>query len=81
MKGTMRAIVQDVYGLPDVLALGEFDQPVVNDDDVLVRVHASSVNALEWHLLTGVPYLVRPQAGLWTPKGSAQRGSWLEANK
>ncbi|MCZ6662647.1 MAG: NAD(P)-dependent alcohol dehydrogenase [Actinobacteria bacterium] len=64
----MRAIVQLAYGSPDVLQLREVDKPVVNDDDVLVRVRASSVNALEWHLLTGLPYLVRPQAGLRKPK-------------
>ena len=64
----MRAIVQLAYGSPDVLQLQEVDKPVVNDDDVLVRVRASSVNALEWHLLTGLPYLVRLQAGLRKPK-------------
>ncbi len=55
----MKAIVQDEYGAPDVLELQEVDKPVVNDDDVLVRVHAASVNPADWHLLTGTPYLVR----------------------
>ena len=64
----MKAIVQESYGSPDVLEVREVDKPVVNDDDVLVRVHAASVNALDWHLLTGLPYLVRPSAGLRTPK-------------
>ncbi|MFQ5967662.1 MAG: NAD(P)-dependent alcohol dehydrogenase [Acidimicrobiia bacterium] len=64
----MRAIVQDRYGLPDVLELREVDIPVVGDDYVLVRVHASSVNALDWHLVTGLPYLARLEAGLRKPK-------------
>ena len=64
----MKAIVQPEYGSPDVLQLQQVEKPVVDDDDVLVRVRASSVNALEWHMLTGLPYLVRPQAGLRKPK-------------
>ena len=64
----MKAIVQDKYGLPGVLELREVDRPIVGDDDVLVRVHATSVNALEWHLMTGTPYLVRPTAGMLRPK-------------
>ena len=65
---TMKAIVQHKYGAPDVLALGEVDKPAVGDDEVLVEVHASSVNPADWHMSTGTPYLVRPQAGLRTPK-------------
>ena len=44
--------------------------PVVNDDDVLVRVKAASVNPLDYHFMRGTPYLVRPQAGLLRPKAS-----------
>jgi len=65
---TMRAIVQHEYGAPDVLSLGKVAKPAVGDDEVLVEVHASSVNPADWHLSTGTPYLVRPQAGLRTPK-------------
>jgi NADPH:quinone reductase-like Zn-dependent oxidoreductase len=68
MKETMKAIVQSTYGLPDVLEMHEVPIPVIDDDQVLIRVHASSVNALEWHLMTGTPYLVRPQAGFTKPK-------------
>jgi len=64
----MKALVYDKYGLPDVLELREIDKPVVTDDDVLVRVHASSVNPLDWHTLTGTPYIARMQAGLLKPK-------------
>lgn len=68
MLDTMHAIVQDRYGLPDVLSLQQVPKPDVGDDTVLVRVHASSVNAAEWHMMTGAPYLVRTQAGLRKPK-------------
>jgi NADPH:quinone reductase and related Zn-dependent oxidoreductases len=64
----MKALVYDKYGLPDVLELREIDKPVVTDDDVLVRVHASSVNPLDWHTLTGTPYIARMEAGLLKPK-------------
>ena len=65
---TMKAIVQHEYGAPDVLALGEVDRPAIGDDEVLVEVRASSVNPADWHMSTGTPYLVRPQAGLRSPK-------------
>ncbi len=55
----MKAIVQDTYGSPDVLELRDIDKPVVGDDDVLVRVHAAGVDPGVWHLMTGLPYLVR----------------------
>jgi NADPH:quinone reductase-like Zn-dependent oxidoreductase len=64
----MRAIVRDEYGSGEVLALGEADTPALTDDAVLVRVHAASVNPFDWHMLTGTPYLLRPQAGLRKPK-------------
>jgi len=55
----MKAIVQDTYGSPDVLQLREIDKPVVGDDEVLVRVHAAGVDQGVWHLMAGLPYLVR----------------------
>lgn len=64
----MKAIVYEKYGSPDVLRLSEIDRPAVTDDGVLVRVHAASVNPVDWHSMTGTPYLVRMQAGLRTPK-------------
>jgi NADPH:quinone reductase-like Zn-dependent oxidoreductase len=45
----MKAIVNERYGSPDVLELREVDKPVVGDDQVLVRVHATSVNPVDWH--------------------------------
>ncbi|MDJ0706027.1 MAG: hypothetical protein QNJ46_22380 [Leptolyngbyaceae cyanobacterium MO_188.B28] len=48
---TMRAIVQSEYGSPDVLSLEKVDKPVLQDNRVLVKVHAASVNAGDWHLM------------------------------
>jgi NADPH:quinone reductase-like Zn-dependent oxidoreductase len=68
----MKAIVQDRYGSPDVLELREVDQPVAADNEVLVRIHAAAVNAHDWHVMRGDPYLARimlPAAfGLRGPK-------------
>ena len=55
----MKAIVQDRYGSPDVLTLREIDEPVAADNEVLVRVHAAAVNARDWHVMRGDPYLMR----------------------
>ncbi len=64
----MKAIVYRKYGSPDILELQDIGKPVVKDDEVLVRVHAASVNPLDWHLLRGLPYIVRPTAGWRKPK-------------
>jgi NADPH:quinone reductase-like Zn-dependent oxidoreductase len=63
-----RAIVRTRYGSPDVLQLKDVDEPVVKDDQVLVRVHAAAVNIGDWHLLRGVPYVIRLVAGLRGPR-------------
>ncbi|MFE9635439.1 NAD(P)-dependent alcohol dehydrogenase [Streptomyces sp. NPDC006463] len=64
----MKAIVQDRYGSPDVLELREVDKPVAAGHEVLVRVHAAAVNARDWHLMRGDPYLARLVLGLRAPK-------------
>jgi NADPH:quinone reductase-like Zn-dependent oxidoreductase len=64
----MKAIVQTRYGSPEVLQLKDVDKPVVKDDEVLVRVHAAAVNIGDWHLMRGVPYVMRLVAGLWGPR-------------
>jgi NADPH:quinone reductase-like Zn-dependent oxidoreductase len=64
----MKAITQDRYGSPDVLELKSIDKPLVGDDDLLVRVHAAAVDAGVWHLMRGVPYIVRMAFGLRKPK-------------
>ncbi len=65
---TMKAIVYREYGSPDVLGLQEVAKPVPKDDEVLVRVHTASLNPLDWHLLRGLPYIVRPTSGWLKPK-------------
>ena len=64
----MKAIVRDRYGSPDVLQLGEVDKPALTDEGVLVRVRATSINAYDWHMLRGKPYLARLEEGLRRPK-------------
>jgi len=58
-RNTMKAIVQEVYGSADVLELKDIDTPTAGDGDVLLRVHAAGVDQGVWHLMTGLPYLMR----------------------
>jgi NADPH:quinone reductase-like Zn-dependent oxidoreductase len=55
----MRTVVRREYGTPEVIAIEERDQPELPEDRVFVRVHATSVNAYDWHQLTGLPLLMR----------------------
>jgi NADPH:quinone reductase-like Zn-dependent oxidoreductase len=64
----MKAIVQERYGPPDVLELREVDAPAAGDNEVLVRVQAAAVNALDWHYMRGDPFVARPSMGLRRPK-------------
>jgi len=64
----MKAIVYHKYGSPDVLKLTEIDTPAPQDDEVLIRVQAASVNAYDWHMLKADPFLIRLMAGLFRPK-------------
>jgi NADPH:quinone reductase-like Zn-dependent oxidoreductase len=64
----VKAIVQDTYGSADVLALRDVDEPVVGEQDVLVRVHAAGCGPDVWHVMTGRPYMARLVLGLRRPK-------------
>ena len=65
----MQSIVYPRYGSPDMLQLTEVEKPVPNDGEVLVRVQAASVNAVDWHLMRGKPLLARMGGrGLRRPK-------------
>ena len=55
----MKAIVQVGFGSPDVLALRDVDRPSIDGRGILVKVHAAAVNALDWHVTRGMPYVVR----------------------
>jgi len=65
-RSTMKAIVHVRYGRPDRLEFREVDKPVLDDDQVLLRVHAASVNPVEWYGVTG-PYFARFGNGLRRP--------------
>ena len=70
-EATMKAIVQDAYGTEDVLEYRDIDKPLPKDDEVLVRVRAAGLDRGVWHVMTGLPYLVRvvvPTMGLGRPK-------------
>lgn len=69
----MRAIVYRCYGPPEVLQMEQVAKPVPHDDQVLVRVHASSVNPADWYRMTGRPYVMRLPDGLGSP-GEARPG-------
>jgi NADPH:quinone reductase-like Zn-dependent oxidoreductase len=67
----MKAIVHRCYGSPDVLEFEDIEKPAVADNEVLVRVHAASVNPLDWHFMRGSPYLIRLGSGLGTPSDAS----------
>jgi NADPH:quinone reductase-like Zn-dependent oxidoreductase len=72
-RQTMTAIVQDEYGPApeDVLRLDEIDRPTIRENEILVRVHAASVDRGTWHLMAGLPYPIRLAGfGLRRPKYS-----------
>ena len=64
----MKAIVVTRYGSPEMLRLQEVPKPTPKDDEMLVRVHAASINAWDWDLLRGRPYLTRLGGGFRAPK-------------
>jgi NADPH:quinone reductase-like Zn-dependent oxidoreductase len=63
----MKGIERGCYGSPGVLKYTDVPKPTPADDDVLVRVHAASVNPLDWHYAEGTPYLVRIDGGFGKP--------------
>jgi NADPH:quinone reductase-like Zn-dependent oxidoreductase len=65
----MKAVVYTQYGSPDVLQFKEIEKPTPDDDQVLVKVHATSINATDWHSLTADIFLIRLMGGgLLKPK-------------
>lgn len=81
-QGRMKAIVRDRYGSTDVLELEEIDKPVPGDDEVLVRVHAASLNMADLDYMRGMPRSARLATGLRRPKNRAlglDVAGWVEA--
>ncbi len=64
----MKAVILNKYGSPDNLELIELEKPVPRDKEVLVKVHASSVNSWDWDILKGIPFVNRLTFGLRNPK-------------
>lgn len=64
----MKAIVYRCYGTSEVLDFEDIVKPSVSADEVLVKVHAASVNPLDWHYMRGTPYIMRLESGIGTPK-------------
>ncbi len=63
----MQAVVYRKYGPPDVLEFTEVERPVPKDDEVLVEVRAAALNAFDWHLMRGRPFVARLSGGLFKP--------------
>jgi NADPH:quinone reductase-like Zn-dependent oxidoreductase len=63
----MKAAVQRCYGSPDVVHVENIARPIPAEHELLIRVHESSVNPLDWHFMRGEPYLMRSQSGWGTP--------------
>ena len=64
----MKAFIFEKYGPPENLRVAEVDKPVPNEDEVLVKVLAASVNAADWHIMRGQPLFSRATLGLLRPK-------------
>jgi NADPH:quinone reductase-like Zn-dependent oxidoreductase len=64
----MKAAVYTKYGAPDVVEIKDIEKPSPKDDEVLIRIRATSVNPLDWHFMRGKPYVVRAMSGLTKPK-------------
>jgi NADPH:quinone reductase-like Zn-dependent oxidoreductase len=66
----MKAIVYRKYGSPDVLEYRDADKPVPKDDEVLIKIEAAALNAYDWHLMRGKPFVARMSGGLSKPKNT-----------
>jgi NADPH:quinone reductase-like Zn-dependent oxidoreductase len=64
----MKAAIYTKYGPPDFVQIRDIKKPVPLDNEVLIRIRATSVNPLDWHFMRGEPYIVRAMSGLRKPK-------------
>ncbi|MFW2366167.1 MAG: NAD(P)-dependent alcohol dehydrogenase [Desulforhopalus sp.] len=64
----MKGVVYTKYGSPKVLQLQEVEKPVPRDDEILIKVHAASINSWDWDMLTGKPFEYRLMSGVIKPK-------------
>lgn len=63
----MRAAVYERYGPPEVISIRDVPTPAPADDEVLIRVHAASINSWDWDMIRGEPFFVR-MWGLFRPR-------------
>ena len=70
---SMKGIVAHCYGGPEVLKLEQLAKPTPADDQLLVKVHAASLNPVDWHSMRGSPYIMRLTSGLGVAEGLARR--------
>lgn len=64
----MKAIIYETYGSADVLQFKDIEKPAPKPNEVLVKVHASSANPLDWRMMRATPFLARLENGLFKPK-------------
>jgi hypothetical protein len=67
LRQPMKAAVYRCYGPADVVRIEGIERPLPSDHGVLVRVHATSINPLDWHFMHGEPYLMRAGSGWGAP--------------
>jgi NADPH:quinone reductase-like Zn-dependent oxidoreductase len=67
-KPSMKAAVHRCYGPPDVIRLEDLPRPEPAANEILVKIHAASVNPLDWHMLRGEPYVMRLGGGFGSPE-------------
>jgi len=63
----MKGVVYKKYGSPDVREFKEVEKPAPKDNEVLIKVHAASINSWDWDMLTGRPFEYRLLSGLLKP--------------
>ena len=68
----MKAIVFTQYGSPDGLEIKEIPKPTPKDDELLIGIHASSINPWDWEFLNGSPFVNRLMFGLLKPRPGKQ---------
>ena len=67
----MPAAAARCYGSADVVRIESIERPVPSDHGVLVRVHATSINPLDWHFMRGEPYILRAESGWGAPNDTS----------
>src|SRR5687768_17616998 len=64
----MKAAVRSKYGSSNVLSIKEVEKPVPKENEILIRVYATTVNRTDYHILTGMPFFMRFFTGLYKPR-------------